>query len=250
LAACSSASRSSSARPAAPVPVASPSVVPPATRGESGGPHCGHNGHVEAVCYKKEKAPKAQARRSSQGISGTNSGGYERSFAGSKTQEIVMLLCRLAISTSLGAASFVTQPSAPTGSATASQSSALGPPSAPSLGIDPWYLDFGTSFHMTPYSTHLSSLRPSCHHCTVHTIDGSPLSVAGQGTLCSDSFHVPDVSLVSDLTMQLMSAGQITDHDCRVIPDPNFLLYSGSSHRPSGWCWPRCRDSQRHWELD
>jgi hypothetical protein len=98
----------------------------------------------------------------------------------------------------------------------------LKPPSAPSPGTDPWYLDSGASFHMTPHSTLLSTLCPSYHHCTVHIVDGSPLSIAGQGTFCSDSFHVPDVSLVPDLTMQLMSAGQITDHHCRVILDPDF----------------------------
>jgi hypothetical protein len=31
------------------------------------------------------------------------------------------------------------------------------------------------------------------------------------------TLFVPDVSLVSDLTMQLMSVGHITDHDCRVL---------------------------------
>jgi hypothetical protein len=36
------------------------------------------------------------------------------------------------------------------------------------------------------------------------------------------TLHIPDVSLVPNLTMQLMSAGQITDHDCRVILDPDF----------------------------
>jgi hypothetical protein len=75
---------------------------------------------------------------------------------------------------------------------------------------------------MTPHSAHLSTLRPSYHHCIVHIADGSPLSVVGQDTLCSGSFHVLGVSLVPDLTMQLMSAGQITDHDCRVILDPDF----------------------------
>jgi hypothetical protein len=60
---------------------------------------------------------------------------------------------------------------------------------------------------MTPHSAYLSALRPSYHRCTIHTTDGSPLSVAGQGTLSSNSFYVPDVSLVPDLTMQLMSAG-------------------------------------------
>jgi hypothetical protein len=75
---------------------------------------------------------------------------------------------------------------------------------------------------MTPHSTHLSTLHPFYQHCTIHTVDGSPLSVAGQSTLCSDSFYVPDVSLVPDLTIQLMSAGKITDHDYRVILDPKF----------------------------
>jgi hypothetical protein len=70
LAACSSASRSSSARPTASVPLASPPVVLPAAYGESGGlhyAHCGHDGHVEVFCYRKKKAQKALARRSSQG---------------------------------------------------------------------------------------------------------------------------------------------------------------------------------------
>jgi hypothetical protein len=66
-------------------------------------------------------------------------------------------------------------------------------------------------------------------HCIVHTADGSSLSVAGQVTLSSDSFYVSDVSLVPDLTMQLMSAGQITDHDCRVILDP--AVYYIHDHR-------------------
>jgi hypothetical protein len=74
---------------------------------------------------------------------------------------------------------------------------------------------------MTPHSAHLSSLRPSSRHCIVYTADESPLSVAGQGTLFSNSFHIPDVSLVPNLTIQLMSAGQIADHDCRVILDPD-----------------------------
>jgi hypothetical protein len=103
LVARSSASHSSSARPTASMPLASPSVVPPAARGESGGLHCAHcgrDGHVEAFYYRKKKAQKAQARHSSQGTSGTGSVGSERSFAGSETQEILMLLHRFAASTS------------------------------------------------------------------------------------------------------------------------------------------------------
>jgi hypothetical protein len=156
-----------------------------------------------------------------------------------------VLLHRLAASTSPGAAVTVTQSSVLIGSATASQSSTLGPPTAPSPGTYSYYLDSGASFHMTPHSAHLSSLCPSSRHCIVHTADGSPLSVAGQGTLSSDSFHVPDVSLVPDLTIQLMSVGQITDHDCRVILDPDVCYIQ--DHRTGhlvGTC-PHRRDSQR-----
>jgi hypothetical protein len=144
----------------------------------------------------------------------------------------------------------VTQPSAHTGSATASQSFTLEPPSGPSPGTDPWYLDYVASFHMTPHSTHLSALRPSYRHCTVHTADGSPLSVAGQGILCSDSFHVSNISLVSDLTMQLMSVGQITDHDCHVILDCNFCYIQDHRTGHLVGTGPQRRDSQRLCELD
>jgi hypothetical protein len=48
---------------------------------------------------------------------------------------------------------------------------------------------------------------PVNHSARLGIVLGSPLSVAGQGTLSSDSFHVPDISLVPDLTMQLMSTG-------------------------------------------
>jgi hypothetical protein len=180
------ATRSSVACPTVPVPSASLPIALSATCGESTGlhyDHCGRDGHVEAFCYKKKKAQKAQAHRSSQGTGGTGFGGSERSSTGSEIQEILMLLRRLVASTLLGVVGSLTQPSVLTGSAIASQSFALGPPSTPSLGTDPWYL------------------------VSVHTADGSPLSVAGQGTLCSNSFDVPDVSLVPDLTMQLMFTG-------------------------------------------
>jgi hypothetical protein len=184
------AGRSSSARPAAAVPLASHPVVPPAARGESIGLHCDHSGrdgHVEEFYYRKKKAQKDQARRSSQG---TGSGESKKSSADSETQEILLLLHHLATSTSAGAVDSVTRSSALIGSTT-SQYSTSGPPSAPSPGTCSWYLDSGVSFYMTPHYVHFSSMRPSYRHLTIQTIDGSPLSVARQGTLCSDSFLCP-----------------------------------------------------------
>jgi hypothetical protein len=126
---------------------------------------------VDAFCYKKKKA---RACRSSQGTGGSSSGGSERSSAGSETQEFLMLLHRLAISMLSGVVGSMTQPSALTCSATASQSSILGPPSTLCPGTYPWYLDSSASFHMTPHSGYLSSLRPSYWHCTVHTANEFP----------------------------------------------------------------------------
>jgi hypothetical protein len=179
LAARSLVGRSLTTRPAAPVPLASPPAAPPTARGESVGLHRGRDGHVEAFCYRKKKAQKAQACRSSQGTGGTSSGGFKRSSIGSETQEILMLLHRLAAFTLSGAVGSVTQPSTLTGPAITSQSSTLGPHSAPSLCTNQWYLDSGTSFLMTPHFAHLSSLRPSYRHYTVHIADGSPLSITG-----------------------------------------------------------------------
>jgi hypothetical protein len=50
--------------------------------------------------------------------------------------------------------------------------------------------------------------------------------------------------------MQLMSTRQITDHDCRVILDPDvcYIQYHRTGHLVG--TGPRRRDSQRLWELD
>jgi hypothetical protein len=126
----------------------------------------------------------------------------------------------------------------------------LGPPSAASPDTYPWYLNSDASFHMIPHSAHLSSIHPSYRHCIVHTVDGSPLSVARQGTLSSDSFHAPDVSLVLDLTMQLMSTGHITNHNYRIILDSDICYIQ--DHRTGHLVGtdPRHRDSQCLLELD
>jgi hypothetical protein len=70
-----------------------------------------------------------------------------------------------------------------------------------------------------------------------------PLSVARHGMFCSDSYHIPGVSLVPDLTIKLMSAGQITDHDCRVILDPDFCYIQGRRTGHLVGTGPRRRDS-------
>jgi hypothetical protein len=78
-----------------------------------------------------------------------------------------MLLRRLAVSTSLGVAGTVTQSSALIGSTTVSQSSTLGPPTAPSLGTYSWYLDSGASFHDSSFcSSFFFTIFFSPLHCS------------------------------------------------------------------------------------
>jgi hypothetical protein len=97
---------------------------------------------------------------------------------------------------------------------------------------------------MTPNSARLSSICSPSIPLTVQTVDGSPLSIVGHGILSSSSFHVPNVSYVPDLTMQLISTGQLTDHGCRVILDSDSRVEDLST------CLlvitsPRRHDSQR-----
>ena len=74
-----------------------------------------------------------------------------------------MLFCCLATSVPTRAAGSVTP--APALSTTTSQSSIEGPPST--LGILPWILHFGASFHMTPDRTRISFIcPPPSAHCS------------------------------------------------------------------------------------
>jgi hypothetical protein len=50
--------------------------------------------------------------------------------------------------------------------------------------------------------------------------------------------------------MQLMFTGQITDHDCRVIPDHDACYIQDCHIGHLVGAAPRRRDSQRLWELD
>jgi hypothetical protein len=50
--------------------------------------------------------------------------------------------------------------------------------------------------------------------------------------------------------MQLMLAGQITDHDCHVILDPNFCYIQDHRTGHLVGTGPRRHDTHRLWELD
>jgi hypothetical protein len=129
-----------------------------------------------------------------------------------------MLLHRLVASTSSGAIGVVTQSSALIGSATTSQSSILGPPSAPSLGTYPWYLDSDASFHDNSFcsSFFFASFLPSLH--------------------CSYCRWISSFCFW-------------TGHDCCVILDPDVCYTQDRCTSHLVGTGPHHRDSQHLWEL-
>jgi hypothetical protein len=88
---------------------------------------------VESFCYRKKN--HQSAHRSSHTTSSSTARGSKSSIVAA-TQEMFMLLRRLATSTPLGVADSVTQSKASTDSAAASQSSTEGPPITPGTYFD------------------------------------------------------------------------------------------------------------------
>ncbi|WVZ83156.1 hypothetical protein U9M48_030329 [Paspalum notatum var. saurae] len=133
------AARSAPSRQAVP-PLSSPSSAPvpsPSARGGGGGLHCdycGKDGHVEVFCYRKKKAQRSQTRPASQTPPVSQPSGSasaevsQRSSTDPVTQEMLMLLRRLAASSPSGTASVATLPAGSPGSAAASESFTQGPP--------------------------------------------------------------------------------------------------------------------------
>ena len=223
-------------------PVSSPTPLPtslaPVAAGTPSGMYCGYcskPGHPSHNCYKKKRDQANRKKRGQQSSSGSSQSGPQQ--ISPTEQEIVALFRRLAASASSSAQGSVANASGST------------PPPPPGIS-SPWFLDSGASFHMTPDSTCLTSLSPPDTPLRVQTADGTSLPVVGRGTLSTSSFHVSTVSHVPKLTMQLMSAGQITDHGCRVILEADSCCVQDRRTGLLVGTGPRRHDAQRLWELD
>src|SRR6266542_5985869 len=103
---------------------------------------------------------------------------------------------------------------------------------------------------MTHDSNHLRSLSPPSASLFVTTADGTSHSVLSHGTLCTPYFHVPSVSHVPHLKLQLLLAGQITDHDCRIILESDSCSIQDRRTGILVGSGRRLRDSSCLWELD
>jgi hypothetical protein len=173
---------SSPAPPLLPTPQGPTSQGSGQSRGQSRGSrprfHCSYydmDGHTESRCFQKDRDLRQQKGSTSSGTRASSGS----SPATLTEQDIVRLKQLLAAS---GSSSPGTA-----GSVTDSFGTAR-PPSSTQSGTSSWVLDYGASFHMTSYSSILSSLRPLDSPISVLTADGTPLSVSSRGTLSTSSF--------------------------------------------------------------
>jgi hypothetical protein len=79
-----------------------------------------------------------------------------------------------------------------------------------------WVLDSGASFHVTSDQSRLPSTTPVTEGTSVQIADGTLYHVTHKGSLSDSNFTVPNIFFVPELSMNLLSVGQITDHNCFV----------------------------------
>jgi hypothetical protein len=62
----------------------------------------------------------------------------------------------------------------------------------------------------------LASTTPVTDGASVQTADGTVCHITHKGSLCDPHFTIPNIFFVPELSMDLLSVGQITDHNCFV----------------------------------
>jgi hypothetical protein len=115
---------------------------------------------------------------------------------------------------------------------------AASPVSAPSS----WVLDSEASFNVSSDQSQLLACKPIADGASIQTADGTSCHITHQGSLCTSNFSIPNVSFVSQLSMNLLSVGQLTDHNCFVgfddsscfIQDRRTGTILGTGHRHRG----------------
>jgi hypothetical protein len=113
-----------------------------------------------------------------------------------------------------------------------------------------WVLDSGTSFHVTSDRSQLGTCMPITDGASVQTADGTSCPVTYKGSLCNSQFSISDISLVPKLSMDLLSIGQITDHNYFVGFDSSSCFIQDRQSGTVIGTGHRCRDSSRLYVLD
>jgi hypothetical protein len=99
--------------------------------------------------------------------------------------------------------------SAPSGSVAAATSPVIASSAS-------WVLNSGASFHVTYDHSKLASSKLVPDGDSIQTADGTLCHITHEGSLCNSYFTVPNIFFVPELSMNLLSVGQITDHNCFV----------------------------------
>ncbi|OMO83306.1 Integrase, catalytic core [Corchorus capsularis] len=93
-------------------------------------------------------------------------------------------------------------------------------PSPPS-GNSPWILDSGASHHMTSNSSFLENCSHLSQPIDIHIANGSSMQVSKVGSITTKSyplgkFYVPNVLYAPQLSVNLLSVGQLADFGCDI----------------------------------
>ena len=93
-----------------------------------------------------------------------------------------------------------------------SASSSIGqlPHSSSSMSHFEWVLDSGASHHISPDSSSFTSVSP-LSSIPVMTADGTPIPLAGVGSIVTPHLSLPNVYLIPKLKLNLASVSQICD---------------------------------------
>jgi histone deacetylase 1/2 len=82
-----------------------------------------------------------------------------------------------------------------------------------------WVLDSGASHHISPDSSSFTSVSP-LSSIPVMTVDGTPMPLAGVGSVVTPHLSLPNVYLIPQLKLNLASVGQICDSSDYLVMFP------------------------------
>ena len=69
---------------------------------------------------------------------------------------------------------------------------------------------------MTSDQSQLVACKPVTDGASIQTADDTSCHITHQGSLCNSHFSVLDVSFIPQLSMNLLSVGQVIDNNCYV----------------------------------
>jgi len=113
-----------------------------------------------------------------------------------------------------------------------------------------WVLDSGASFHVTSDKSKLVACKPITDGTSIHTADGTSCHITHQGSLHSPHFYIPDISCVPQLSMNLLSVGQIADMNCFVGFDESSCFIQDRRNGKVIGTGHRRRDSSNLYVMD